>query len=70
MNAIKKRRGKELSATPTSLVSRFSTHDDGHDVANHFSSDVTSISLLSQDILLLPDLSHTNNEFLPNNFRN
>ena len=53
---------EDLSITPTSLVSRLSTHDDGHEVTSRFSDDVASVSLLSQDLLILPDLPDTNNE--------
>ena len=49
----------DLSVTPTSLVSRPSTHDDGHDVTSRFSGDVASVLLLSHGILLLPDLQNT-----------
>ena len=52
-----------LSVMLTSLVSRPSTHDDGHDVTSRFSGDVAFVLLLSYGILLLPDLQNTNNEF-------
>ena len=53
----------DLSVTPTSLVSRPSTHDDGHDVTSRFSGDVAAVLLLSHGILLLPDLPDTSNKF-------
>ena len=40
----------DLSVTLTSLVSRPSTHGDGHDVTSRFSGDVASVSLLSHGI--------------------
>ena len=53
----------DSSVRSTPLVSRPSTHDDCHYVTSRLYDNVASVSLLSHDILLLPDLPDTNNEF-------